>query len=93
MSRQDRASKKLSKSQSKQYDQAITINGQPLQAAVDRYSPTFDGVVVEVIEVEIHRSLVPFGLRQGDSVDIGDKPRLIRSMGGDEDYVLLVLEI
>lgn len=93
MNRQQRASKKLSSSQGKQYNQNITVNGEPLQAAVDRYVPTFDGVAVEVIEVEIHRSLAPFGLRNGHTVDIGDKPRLIRSMGGDEDYLLLILEI
>lgn len=92
-SRQARASKKLNRSQAKQHNQIVLVNGEPVEAAVDRYVPTFDGIAVEVIEVEILRTLAPFGMTNGYTVDIGDKPRTIRSMGGDEDYLLLILEI
>lgn len=93
MNKFDRANQKLNSSQSKVFDQQISINGKPYMAAVDRYTPTFDGVAAEVIEVEILCSVAPANLANGHIVDIGDKPRPIRSIGGDGHHLLLILEI
>lgn len=93
MNKFERANNKLNNSQSKLFDQEIIINGLYVVGSIDRYTNIFDGVAVEVIEVEILRSQAPINLTIGASVDIGDMPRTVRSIGGDEDHLLLVLDI
>lgn len=92
MNKFNKALEKLDSSQSKTFDEPITINGsKPINAAIDRYTDTFEGAVYEVIEVEVALSLLPFGTLNGGIVDIGDGPRSIRTMSNDGRHATLIL--